>query len=244
MNARRILFLALTAGAVSVSSPLLAATAPTPILVELFTSQGCSDCPPADHLLVELAGRKDVVALTLPITYWDMLGWKDTLATDANTHRQKSYAKAMSRSGVYTPQIVVGGAEHVIGGQRDKVLTAISHAQAQRELIPIAISQSSGRVTVTIAARPNGERNSATTIWLMHTLSHAKVAIGGGENNARELVYANVVRELHRFGDWDGGEKSFTIPMRAEPGKQDGLAVVLQRADYGPVVGAALVALR
>ena len=78
----------------------------------------------------------------------------------------------------------------------------------------------------------------------MHTLSHAKVAIGGGENNTRELVYANVVREMQRFGDWDGGEKNFTIPMRAEPGKQDGIAIVLQRADYGPVIGAALVALR
>ena len=244
MNVRRTLFLALTAGAVSVSSPLLAATAPPPILVELFTSQGCSDCPPADHLLRELAARKDVVALTLPITYWDMLGWKDTLATDANTQRQKAYAKAMSRSGVYTPQIVVGGAEHVIGGHRDKVLTAIAHAQAQREFVPIAIAQGSGRVTVTIAARAEGQRSTAATIWLMHTLSHAKVAIGGGENNTRELVYANVVREMQRFGDWDGGEKNFTIPMRAEPGKQDGIAIVLQRADYGPVIGAALVALR
>src|ERR1035437_2673496 len=81
-------------------------TAPRPIVIELFTSQGCSDCPAADRLVTELSKRKDVIALSLPITYWDMLGWKDTYATDSNTQRQKSYARAMSHSGIYTPQMI------------------------------------------------------------------------------------------------------------------------------------------
>ena len=80
-----------------------------PVVIELFTSQGCSDCPAADRIVAELAKRKDVLALSLPITYWDMLGWKDTFATESNTYRQKSYAKTMNRSGIYTPQVVVDG---------------------------------------------------------------------------------------------------------------------------------------
>src|SRR3982074_3650617 len=92
-----------------------------PFVVELFTSQGCSDCPAADQIVVELAKRKDVIALSLPITYWDMLGWKDTFATGPNTKRQQAYAKVMNRSGVYTPQMIVDGVVDVVGNQRDRV---------------------------------------------------------------------------------------------------------------------------
>src|SRR6202051_2647961 len=97
-----------------------------PIVVELFTSQGCTDCPAADRLVTELAGRGDVIALSLPITYWDILGWKDTFATEANTQRQKSYARTMNRSGVYTPQMIIDGRIDVVGNQRDRVLTALT----------------------------------------------------------------------------------------------------------------------
>ena len=98
-----------------------------PVVIELFTSQGCSDCPAADRIVAELAKRKDVLALSLPITYWDMLGWKDTFATEANTYRQKSYAKTMNRSGIYTPQIIVDGKIDVVGNQRDRVMSAIAN---------------------------------------------------------------------------------------------------------------------
>src|SRR5882672_5362435 len=97
-----------------------------PVVVELFTSQGCSDCPAADRLVTELAKRKDVIALSLPITYWEMLGWKDTYATDTNTQRQKSYARAMNHSGIYTPQMIIDGRLDVVGNQRDRVLAAVA----------------------------------------------------------------------------------------------------------------------
>src|SRR5262245_31208495 len=97
-----------------------------PVVVELFTSQGCSDCPSADQMVIELAKRKDVIALSFPITYWDMLGWKDTFASPPNTKRQQAYAKAMNRSGVYTPQMVVDGVVDVVGNQRERVLAAIT----------------------------------------------------------------------------------------------------------------------
>src|SRR6266699_3078020 len=112
---------------------------PRPILVELFTSQGCSDCPAADRIVGELAKRKDVIALSLPITYWDMLGWKDTYATDANTQRQKSYARAMNRSGIYTPQMIIDGRLAAVGNQRDRVMAALTLRSGEEPAIPIVI---------------------------------------------------------------------------------------------------------
>ena len=111
-----------------------------PVVLELFTSEGCSDCPAADVLLTELAKRKDVIALSLPITYWDMLGWKDTFATEGNTQRQKAYARALNRSGIYTPQMIVDGTLDVVGNQRDHVVAAISaRVEAMQEywLMPL-----------------------------------------------------------------------------------------------------------
>src|SRR6266700_4035507 len=124
-----------------------------PVVVELFTSQGCSDCPAADRLVTELAKRKDVIALSLPITYWDMLGWKDTYATDANTQRQKSYAREMNRSGIYTPQMIIDGRLDVVGNQRERVMAALmSSRSADDASIPIVTGTASGRVEISIPA--------------------------------------------------------------------------------------------
>jgi hypothetical protein len=105
-----------------------------PVVVELFTSQGCSSCPPADELLGRLAERRGVLAISLPITYWDMLGWKDTLASSANTHRQKAYAAAMGHGAVYTPQIIVDGVNDVVGSREGDVEAAIAKRQAEIEV--------------------------------------------------------------------------------------------------------------
>ncbi len=105
-----------------------------PVLVELFTSQGCNSCPPADELLGRLADRPNVLALSLPVTYWDMLGWKDTLATDTNTRRQKAYAQYMGRGGVYTPQIIVDGVSDVVGSREGDVEAAIAKREAEIEV--------------------------------------------------------------------------------------------------------------
>ncbi|HEY4943754.1 MAG TPA: DUF1223 domain-containing protein [Rhizomicrobium sp.] len=112
------------------AGPASAGGATRPIVVELYTSQGCSSCPPADALLGRLAQRPGVIAITLPITYWDMLGWKDTLATETNTRRQKSYATAMGHGGVYTPQIVIDGVQDVVGSRAANVEAAIAQRRA------------------------------------------------------------------------------------------------------------------
>jgi hypothetical protein len=183
----------------------------------------------------------------LPITYWDMLGWKDTLATEANTQRQKAYAKAMSRQGLTTPQIVIGGVDQVVGNQRSKVISAIASRASQDarlSMVRVEVAPAQNHITIEIGARPEGApREPDATIWMMRTLSRARVTVAAGENSNRELVYANVVRDMTRIGAWDGEAKTFTLPMRAERGRHDGVAVILQSREHGPVLGAALALL-
>jgi len=216
---------------------------PHPIVVELFTSQGCSDCPAADRIVVDLSKRKDILALSFPITYWDMLGWKDTFATEANTNRQKSYAKAMNRSGIYTPQIIVDGQFDVVGNQRERVLSALATRASQiayDQPVNISLGIASGRVEIGIPA-VRGKTKPLATIWVMRTLSQATVNVQQGENRNHQLVYANVVRELQRAGEWTGEAMKLDLPLTLGKSKQDGIVVLLQSHDYGPVLGSALI---
>jgi hypothetical protein len=216
-----------------------------PIVVELFTSQGCSDCPAADRLVGELAKRKDVIALSLPITYWDMLGWKDTYATDANTQRQKSYAAAMSHSGIYTPQMIIDGRLDVVGNQRDRVLAALAARGSDgfaEMSVPISIGTASGRVEISIPAVKTKTKLFAT-IWVMRTLAQGSVNVEQGENRNHQLTYTNIVRDLQRAGEWNGEAMKIDLPMTLAKTKHDGVVVLLQARDYGPVLGAALLQL-
>jgi hypothetical protein len=217
-------------------------TAPSrPVLLELFTSQGCSDCPAADRMVTELANRNDVIALSLPITYWDILGWKDTFATDANTRRQKSYAQVMNRSGIYTPQMIIDGRLDVVGNQRDRVMQAVetrSGAIARETPIPILLRKVANRIEIAIPRKAKGSKG-AGTIWVMRTLARGSVNVGDGENRNRQLTYTNVVRELQRAGEWSGQSMKIDLPLNVPKLKYDGLVVILQAEDFGPVLGAA-----
>jgi len=223
--------------------PVMPAPAPRPVVVELFTSQGCSDCPAADRLLSDLAKRRDVIALSLPITYWDMLGWKDTFATEANTQRQRSYARTMSHSGIYTPQMIIDGRFDVVGNQRDRVFAALS-ARANDGLgepsVPVLVGTASGRLEIAIPAAKTKIRPMAT-IWVMRTLVHGVANVGGGENRDHMLTYTNVVRDLQRAGEWTGEAMKIDLPLNLANVKHDGIAVILQAHDYGPILGAALL---
>ncbi|MSP93887.1 MAG: DUF1223 domain-containing protein [Alphaproteobacteria bacterium] len=216
--------------------------APRPVVVELFTSQGCSDCPPADHIVTELARRKDVIALSFPITYWDMLGWKDTLATDGNTKRQKAYARTMKRSGIYTPQMIIDGRLDVVGNQREHVLAAVNlrtTEAAHEEAVEIRLDTVGGRVEITIPAARTKAKQYAT-IWVMRTQSQAGVKVDRGENRNHQLVYTNVVRDLQRAGEWTGEAMKIDLPVSSATAKhEDGIVVILQAEDYGRVIGAA-----
>ena len=216
-------------------------TPPRPVLLELFTSQGCSDCPAADRMVTELAGRDDVIALSLPITYWDILGWKDTFATEANTRRQKSYAQLMNRSGIYTPQMIIDGRIDVIGNQRDRVLKAVAlrrGAVGHETSIPILLRKISNRIEIAIPRNAKGSK-SAGTIWVMRTLAQGSVSVGDGENRNRQLTYTNLVRDLQRAGEWGGQSMKIDLPLNVGKLKYDGVVVILQAEDFGPVLGAA-----
>lgn len=212
------------------------------VLVELFTSQGCSSCPPADQVLGDLQKRDDVVALSFSIDYWDYIGWRDTLANRENTLRQQAYEKVLPSHRVYTPQVVVDGVSDVVGNQRNDVFSTIDKrvAATQGRRLPIAISQSGDEVNVRIGSLP-GAKQSAT-VWLAHTLSTRTVNIASGENSGRVVTYHNVVRGFAAVGKWSGEPMVLELPVQGEQGENaDGIAVWVQAGGVGPVLGAAQI---
>jgi hypothetical protein len=211
-----------------------------PVVVELYTSQGCGSCPPADALLGRLAERHDVIAMSLPVTYWDMLGWKDTLASDANTSRQKAYALAKGRGGVYTPQMIVDGASDVVGSREADVQAAIAEREADMPYIPVTLQTTRNAMHIAIGA---GDSGANATIWLFHLLDRANVDVASGENGGRVLTYRNVVREVRAIGLWRGHAVAIDLP-RTEVANvsHDSVAVIVQDAGYGRILGAAQTA--
>lgn len=211
------------------------------VVLELYTSQGCSSCPPADALVERLADRPDVLALSFPVTYWDMLGWKDTLASEGNTRRQKAYAAAMGHGGVYTPELIVDGVTDVVGSREPQVEGAISARRADLREVPITLSLSPNALHIAIGALPEKNVDDAT-VWLLHVLNRASVRIGAGENNGRKLDYRDVVREVRAVALWKGQPLSLDIP-RADQNmpEYDSVAVLVQEGTYGRIIGARMI---
>jgi len=242
---RRMSFRTVLAG-VALAASLLAALTPAdaggphrPVLVELYTSQGCSSCLPADALLGQMAGRRDVIALSLPVTYWDMLGWKDTLASEGNTRRQKAYAEEMRSGGVYTPQMIVDGVDDIVGSKEQAVEAAIAARGNDRDSVPIALSATPKEIRIVIGA---GRAGPDATIWLFHVLGKATVAIGAGENAGQKVTYRNIVRAVHAVGMWKGQQVVLDLPRADMPAPpHDAIAVVVQEGGYGRVIGAAMI---
>jgi hypothetical protein len=217
---------------------------PQPILVELYTSQGCSSCPQADAIMGQIKGREDVVALSFNVDYWDYIGWRDTLAKRENTLRQQAYEKVLPSHRVYTPQMVIDGARDVVGNQRKDVVDAIARriGEVAAKRVPVSLSQTGDTVEVRIGAMP-GVKTPAT-VWLAHTLSSRAVNIGSGENSGRVITYHNVVRGFSAVGKWSGEAVTLELPARGVPGETtDGVAVWVQSGDPGPVLGAAQIKL-
>jgi len=245
MSLRRFTFLgavALVAAAAALYPFAIAdaGNAKRPVVVELFTSQGCSSCPPADAILGQLAARKDVIAMSLPITYWDMLGWKDTLATDADTKRQKAYAQTMWRGGVYTPQIIVDGVTDVVGGRDAQVESTITARAGDQQAVPVSLSADKRAVHVGVGSADVKDANA--TIWLFRVLPQATVAITDGENKGHTYTYHNIVREIRALGMWKGQPFSLDLPRQELlGGSHDSVVVIVQQGGYGRILGAAML---
>jgi hypothetical protein len=199
-------------------------------VIELFTSQGCSSCPPADKLLTEISKDPGIIALTMPVDYWDYLGWKDTLAQPAFTHRQKTYAAMRSDRQVYTPQAVVNGMAHAVGSQKSAIDKAIQTTRdhATTLTVDLAITKTANGMTVTVPAHANGVKQGTITIWALPFVNTREVKIGRGENSGRSVTYSNVVIKMTAIGSWFGEAMTVAIPASDIPAEADGLVVLLQ----------------
>lgn len=216
---------------------LAAVTAPVQAeprcVIELFTSQGCSSCPPADQLLGELAHDPNVVSLSFPVDYWDYIGWRDTFAQPAFTARQKAYAIARGDGQVYTPQAVVDGLSHAVGSDRAELRAAMTSSLGRKGAlsVPVTLNGAGKGVRVEIGAA-TGDAPKSAEVWLVRVAHSRKVSIGRGENSGRAVTYTNVVRAMTRLGDWSGEARGFDV-AEALGGDADGYVVLLQTRDQG-----------
>ncbi len=212
-----------------------------PTVVELFTSQGCSSCPPADALLGKLKLRDDVIALTFPVDYWDYLGWKDTLASPAYSKRQRDYARARGDRQIYTPQIVLNGRVHVVGNREKSVESAIKTV-AGDDSVKISMTDDGDAIRVSA----NGDNTSTSlkkaTLWLVLFKGAETVKIARGENRGNTITYNNVVRQITPIGMWEGKSMTITLPkMQFLAAGYNGCVVLLQRDDTREIIAAAML---
>lgn len=223
----------------SVSQDIAHAEKPRAV-IELFTSQGCSSCPPADELLAELATEPGTIVLSLPVDYWDYLGWKDTLARPEFTARQRAYSTARGDLQVYTPQAVVNGVTHAVGSNRHEIASALTNAADISLQVSINLSLSDDAMTIGIGDAPDGTRRIGRLL-LMPYLKSRDVAIGRGENARRSVRYTNVVREVIDVSEWNGKPLRVVVP-RAKLPAADGYVAILQAGGPGKpgaILGAA-----
>lgn len=215
-------------------------------LLELFTSQGCSSCPPADRLLGELANDPSVVAISVPIDYWDYLGWKDTLAIPGHSSRQRAYARVRGDRQVYTPQIVVNGTTHVLGSDRNAIERAIAQTDRNTAIMSthVLVSINGSDLNVKVGA---SKEHLSGEVWLCPLAKAIPIAISRGENSGHTIIYHNVVRRWLKLGDWNGSEAAWNVPLSDfMTGEVDAAAVMVQqgsREKPGMIIGAAFKSL-
>jgi hypothetical protein len=252
MLRRRFASASLVAGLL-VASFVVAHAGEPRALLELFTSQGCSSCPAADKLLGELAADPSLVALSLPIDYWDYLGWKDTLASPGDSARQRAYAHLRGDRQVYTPQIVVNGSTHVLGSDRAAVERAIAQSDQRAGAMSVPVLLSLGGAaspvqSLNIQVESAENEHGAGEVWLCPLAKAMPVAIGRGENRGRTVTYHNVVRSWVKLGDWSGAKSTWTVPIaQLKADDVDAAAVLVQEGSHdkpGIILGAAYLPLQ
>lgn len=212
------------------------------VVAELFTSQGCSSCPPADRLAASLVDQPGLLIISRPVTYWDRLGWKDTLARPENTALQRAYAgKGFAEAGVYTPQMVINGRDAAIGSRGNSVRSRISAGHQNRISgqikIHVANNTAPGRPmkTVTLAGSPP----HAATVTLVALSRHESVKVGRGENGGRQLDFTNVLKAEKDIGRWSGGDQQ--IPINAsdlDVSGADRYAIIVRIGSAGEIIAA------
>jgi hypothetical protein len=213
-------------------------------VVELFTSQGCSSCPPADRILGRLARDPNTLALSFPVDYWDYIGWKDTLAAPIYTARQKAYASASGKGQVYTPQVIVNGLTDAVGSDLDAI------EQAERDTgkrggvlsVPLTVVERGGKIDISVGAADSASPR-AGGVYLLALASSRTVTVQRGENAGSTLTYFNVVRAMTKIGDWNGAAITLDADLsQAHLDGADSYAVIVQaggRAQPSAILAAA-----
>ncbi|MEP4434138.1 MAG: DUF1223 domain-containing protein, partial [Hyphomicrobiales bacterium] len=204
----------------------------SPVVVELFTSQGCSSCPPADAMLHKLAERDDVIALALHVDYWDYIGWKDKFAVPAYTKRQRGYARANGRRMIYTPQMVINGEDDVIGAKPMEVSDLIQKHHEVSAKISLNVTRVGSKVEINAKAL---EATGPMSIQMVRYTPESEVKITRGENRGHTLSYANVTDGWNELAQWDGAEP---LEITAEAPGDRPVVVLVQRIGYGPILAA------
>ena len=226
-----------------VATSISAQDAERPVVVELFTSQGCSSCPPADTALKALRDRPGLLTLSWAVDYWDRLGWEDTFAHPHNSMRQAAYNKRFGRGGVFTPQMVFDGRFQSVGSNQGAVRGAVDDARTEdRVVVSPTLSIDGNTIRLDLPETDVPGSVSLVTAWY---LADATVEIGEGENQGRTLHYTNVVRLSDMLPDWDGSATSITLDATVgiEAGA-DHLAILMHDGYYhGPIIGAATISL-
>lgn len=205
-----------------------------PVVVELYTSQGCSSCPPADAFMHELANRDDVIALALHVDYWDYIGWKDSFASPDNTMRQKAYAAANNRRSVYTPQMIIDGQDHVVGNQPSNVTKLINNHLGRSQTVQLSLDRVGNSLRINAKAlRPF---TSPLSVQLVRYQPKATVDIRRGENAGKRISYAHIVTEWHELKSWHA-QSPLSIKTRVSG--DEPVVVLIQRFGMGPIEAAA-----
>jgi hypothetical protein len=224
------------AGVLACATPGFAAEAsPVKTVVELFTSQGCSSCPPADRLLGELARDPDTLAMSFPVDYWDYIGWKDTLAEPTYAERQRAYAKTSGRGVVYTPQAIINGVADAVGSDRAQIEAAEARTRERPDVLsaPLSVSEQGGAIVISIGAAPLAKMYNAG-VYLIALASKRTVAVQRGENAGATLTYSNVVRGIAKVGEWSGSPTVLKASLdQAHINGADSYAVIVQEGGHG-----------
>ena len=206
---------------------------PRPAVVELFTSEGCNSCPPAEAYIGELSRRPEVLALAYHVDYWDSLGWRDHFALRESVARQKRYAQLLGRPSVYTPQVVVDGRQDYVGSDRTRIEQALTE---RRSGARVEIERRAGEIQLSI---DGPVQVPASEVLLVAYLREAVTAIGQGENAGRRLREFNIVRGVRPLGHWDGGPTRFNVARSALPADATDVAVLVQPVGAARVIAAA-----
>jgi hypothetical protein len=230
-----ITLLTVMAGFAAIPKSMAAADMPATV-VELFTSQGCSSCPPADRLLADLAGRDDVIAIAYHVTYWDYIGWKDPFATEWGTQRQYAYARVLGRGYPYTPQMVIDGRHDVVGSRRGQVANLLVQSMHESDSrIPVALRREGDNLVISLPATKLAQ---PLDLWMVRYSGPHETRVLRGENRGATLVDTHIAQQMRLLGSWSGDALETRTDLPLSEKADGGVAVWIQEKGTGAIVGA------